>query len=56
MILSVAVYIAFNMVYGVICTLCSPPADPYWVSQYTMGTAVHWLTVLIVIVLALGPR
>ena len=56
MLLSVAVYFGFALLYNGVCPTCFGMANLYWVVQNSMGTPTFWLVSLLAAVLAVLPR
>ena len=55
-VLSVAVYFGFALLYNGACPTCFGMANLYWVVQNSMGTPTFWLVSLLAAVLAVLPR
>ena len=56
LLLSLALFYGFNLVFALVCKACTHPANPYMVAIQAFRTPEHWLAVFLVIVIALTPR
>ncbi|XP_030047208.1 phospholipid-transporting ATPase VD [Microcaecilia unicolor] len=56
MIVSFVLYFLFALVFGAICKVCSPPANPYWIMQKHIADPVFYLVCTLATCVALLPR
>ncbi|XP_077158009.1 phospholipid-transporting ATPase VD-like [Paroedura picta] len=53
---SIILYFLFSIIFGSLCILCNPPANPYWIIHKQLSSPTFYLVCLLSTVVALLPR